>query len=97
MGRGFKSRLYYYQVMREKLIAEFPAKYEDGTPVMIEAYQTIIDVSTRGNPQATTGGLKRLQTDNGDALNYISPGVYEDPGIWGSIRGKITSDHPDAI
>jgi hypothetical protein len=51
----------------------------DGRTVMLYVWQDQVDIGTRGNPGATMGGLKRLRTSDGIAVNHIEQGVYQIP------------------
>ncbi len=61
----------------EKLIQEFPATADDGTPHVLYVYQDFLDAGTRGDPSAQVPGLKRIVTDVGLSVNRVDKGKYK--------------------
>jgi hypothetical protein len=77
----------------ENLVQEFEAREEDGTVHILRVYQKIIDVRTRGNPQAVArGGQKRIVTANGESVTRLKRGRYKVV----LTETLLQSDSPDA-
>lgn len=60
----------------EKLIEQFDTRAASGQVVRLYVYQQIIDAGTFQNPNATIPGLKRIETEDGDGVNYVDPQTY---------------------
>lgn len=62
--------------MAEELIEEFNTHAPDGRTVRLYVYQDIIHAGTFQDPHATIPGLKRIETEDGDAVNYIDEQTF---------------------
>ncbi len=57
-------------------ISTFEAKDQGGRAQVLRVYAPAISAGTRGNPNATTQGLKEIRTADGRSVNRIAKGHY---------------------
>lgn len=62
--------------MDEQLIEEFNTRDPQGGVVRLYVYQQIIRAGTFQDPHATIPGLKRIETEDGDAVNFIDDQTF---------------------
>lgn len=60
----------------EELIEQFDTRAPSGNLVRLYVYQEMIDAGTFQNPNATIPGLKRVETEDGDGVNYVDAQTY---------------------
>ena len=66
----------------EELTDEFDAVSEDGQQFHMLVYTTMIDASSRSNPNAAPlAGLKRICTSDGQNCNRIDDDTFEIVGM----------------
>ena len=66
----------------EELTDEFDAVSEDGQQFRMLVYTTMIDVSSKSNPNAAPlEGLKRICTSDGQNCNRIDDDTFEIVGL----------------
>lgn len=70
----------------------FIATDDDGNEYVVNIFTNINDAGTFDNPNATSEGLKRLITNEGDDVNYLEKGKYK------IVQSNIIirSNEPDA-
>jgi hypothetical protein len=59
------------EITVQELVDEFDVRTDAGTIVRLYIFQDIIDAGTFQDPHATIRGLKRIVTEDGDAVNFI--------------------------
>lgn len=62
--------------MAEQLIEEFDTRASDGRMERLYVYQQIIDAGTLDDPHATIPGLKRIETADGHAVNFVDDQTF---------------------
>jgi hypothetical protein len=77
----------------EKLLAEFPAKGDDGKNYIICQFVDVITASSHDQDQEIQG-RKWLQTKDGNPVNYIKKGTYQ--MFVGGTDVILRSDAPNA-
>ncbi len=60
----------------EELVEQFDVHAPGGQLVRPYVYQEMIDAGTFQNPNATIPGLKRVETEDGDGVNYVDEQTY---------------------
>jgi hypothetical protein len=63
--------------MAEKLVEQFDARKANGQVVRLHAYQDMIDAGTHDDPYATLPGMKRFETSQGQAVNFIDDNTFK--------------------
>lgn len=71
----------------------FPARDEKGLVHQVDVLVEILDMGHMDDPNAEIEGMKRLQTRNGEPLNYRAKGKYE----FARTGRMLVSDHPEAV
>jgi hypothetical protein len=70
----------------------FEATNERGDPTTLHVFVQILNTATFGDPYGDSEGLKRIVTDDGQAVNWLGKGRYRVV-----VTGEtLTSDDPDA-
>ena len=55
----------------EREIDRFKAKADDGTVYTVVLIQQYIDASSMSNPNQWIEGMRRMELDDGTAVNYV--------------------------
>ena len=61
----------------ETVVDTFTAFDENGNPVRIVVFEEQIASGQLKNPGAPTGGMKRVQTEDGKAVNFIDDATFK--------------------
>jgi hypothetical protein len=61
----------------EKLIDQFEVVTGKGQQVRLYVYQEVTPAGSFGDPHATIPGLKRIEDEEGNGVNYIDDVTYE--------------------
>ena len=62
--------------MKEKLVEQFNTRNRAGDLVRLYVYQEFVDAGNFDNPHATLPGMKRIETEDGDYVNYVDDQTY---------------------
>ena len=62
--------------MDEQLINEFDTRAPDGRTVRLFEYEEIVPAGNMKNPNATIPGLKRLETEDGQSVNFVDDRTF---------------------
>ena len=73
----------------EKLIGSFYAVSASGESITLCVYQDVIPAGSFGDPHATVLGLKRIEDEEGRAVNYCGNGEYEIVSLGLKLRGPL--------
>ncbi len=60
----------------ERLIKQFTAKSQDGRTFELSVYEEVVAAASFADPNATIPGMKRIEDDDGRAVNYIDEETY---------------------
>ncbi|HEX8400310.1 MAG TPA: hypothetical protein VF628_01250 [Allosphingosinicella sp.] len=61
----------------EEFVEMIATRDDNGETTYLRVYQHVTPAGTFQDPHATIKGLKRIETEAGDAVNYINPETYK--------------------
>ncbi|MEQ1509030.1 MAG: hypothetical protein ABL909_01350 [Sphingopyxis sp.] len=63
--------------MAEKLVEQFDTRKANGQVVRLYVYQDMINAGTSDDPHATIPGMKRIETGQGQYVNFIDENTFK--------------------